>query len=72
MVTVSDLVEVLGGTVKVAAMLGVSPPQVSNMRADGYIPPKHFFALHDVCNARGVELPQHLFRAGAEPTQAGE
>lgn len=59
--TVSDLVEALGGSVKVSGILHVSSPQVSNMRAENRIPPKHYLAMKAACEAAKVDCPERFF-----------
>jgi hypothetical protein len=63
--SVSDLVVALGGTVKVADIVGTSPQQVSNMRSEDRIPRKHYLALSKACAAARVDLPEVLFREAA-------
>lgn len=50
-----DLIQQLGGAVRVAAMLGVSAPAVSNWCAAARgIPPQHYASLWRAARERGV------------------
>lgn len=66
---VGELVEKLGGTFKVAALVGLSGPAVSMWRARGSIPPEYYFALADALEAAGKgSPPKRLFGFPEKPT----
>lgn len=68
MVTVSKIVDQLGGNGPVATLLGISVQQVSNCKAENRFPPKHYMRLSRECATRKVELPDSLFDS-AEPAR---
>jgi len=61
--TVSDLVDALGGTKKVAESLGVGPSAVSNWRAANELPDKLslYQDIRALCIAESVPLHERLF-----------
>lgn len=54
--TVDELVEALGGTVKVSAWAGIKHNAVSNWRSDEFIPPGWHLRLLVECWSRGLEV----------------
>ncbi len=62
--TVKSIVDNLGGTFKVAEMLGVVPGAVSNMKSANRFPMCHFFALKKACRKKRIRLPDDLFGNG--------
>lgn len=70
--TVSDFIESLGGTIKVAILLGLPRhTAVSNWRSLDAIPPKHRKRFERVCKAQGIDLPPALFREITESERRG-
>jgi len=69
MITVSDIVDALGGTSKVARLFGVTAPAISNWRAANRFPPRTHFKLYRLCLERGVDLPMSML-TGDGPEQA--
>ena len=59
--TVDALVEALGGTTAVAAIIGVGPSTVSNWRTWNRIPPRLFFKIEDEALRRGLAVDRRLF-----------
>jgi len=61
--TVTELIEELGGTVAVARRLDVLPSRISNWKADGRFPDS--LTLHErlseICVERGLALDPALF-----------
>lgn len=54
---IDQLVEDLGGTFKVAALVGLTAQAVSMWRARGGIPPEHYFTLCEALEAAGKPTP---------------
>ena len=54
--TPQDIVSVLGGTSKTAALLGVSPQAVSNWLARGNVPLAHTATIIAVARDKGVKI----------------
>lgn len=54
--TVDDLVEALGGTVKVAEWAGIKHTGVSNWRSDGAIPPGWHLRLLAEAQRQGIQI----------------
>ena len=57
----SAVITALGGTHKVAALLGVSPTAVSNYNSFGLFPAATFFVLRDELKARGIRANERLW-----------
>ena len=56
MKTPEDIVSVLGGTSKTAALLGISPQAVSNWLARGNVPLAHTAKIIAVARDKGVKI----------------
>lgn len=52
--TVSDVIEQLGGTSRAAELFDVTPQAVSNWRAEGKFPPSRHLEVYEICQARGI------------------
>lgn len=61
--TVDNAIDALGGNTAVGRMLDVVPSAVSNWRRLGYFPPRLSIELRRHAGARGVVIPDALFRA---------
>lgn len=59
--TIEGLVQALGGTGRVASMVGVDAPAVSNWMARGYIPPGHHLTLTLEAWVRGLDIDPKIF-----------
>lgn len=68
--TVSNVVEVLGGTGKVSQKLGKTPQSVSNWRARGMIPPELYLVISDLLRREGKAADPALFRLARPEAQA--
>lgn len=67
------LVEDLGGTFKVAALVGLTGQAVSMWRSRGAIPPEHYFAIVEALEASGKPPPsRRLFGFPERPTIAAQ
>lgn len=58
--TVSDIIDQLGGTGAVARIFGVGAPAVSNWRAAGRFPARQHYRLFRLCRERGITIPEEL------------
>ena len=63
----AEIIDALGGTKKVAEMLGVGASAISNYRRDGFPAAKHY-ALAKACEAYGLAIDDRVF--GGPPTAA--
>ena len=63
----ADIIDALGGTKKVAEMLGVGASAISNYRRDGFPAAKHY-ALAKACEASGLPIDDRVF--GGPPAAA--
>ena len=63
----ADIIDALGGTKKVAEMLGVGASAISNYRRDGFPAAKHY-ALAKACEASGLTVDDRVF--GGQPSAA--
>ena len=61
----AEIIDALGGTKKVAEMLGVGASAISNYRRDGFPAAKHY-ALAKACEASGLAIDDRVF--GGPPT----
>lgn len=61
METVSDVIDLFGGTSKTAKLFGVLPSAVSNWKADNRFPPRIHFRVFKECEQRGLVLPDTFF-----------
>jgi len=55
------LIEALGGTAAVAALVGVKPPSVSGWKESGRIPDDKLIRLAPVAESRGIATRKQLF-----------
>ena len=64
----AEIIDALGGTKKVAEMLGVGASAISNYRRDGFPAAKHY-ALAKACEAYGLAIDDRVFGGppGAAP-----
>jgi hypothetical protein len=67
--TISELIDRLGGTNRVAAALGIKVNAISNWRVKGAIPPRYFLPLSMLCRNR-CRLAPEWFRAVKRPEAA--
>ena len=63
----AEIIDALGGTKKVAEMLGVGASAISNYRRDGFPAAKHY-ALAKACEASGLAIDDRVF--GGPPASA--
>ena len=63
----AEIIDALGGTKKVAKMLGVGASAISNYRRDGFPAAKHY-ALAKACEASGLAIDDRVF--GGPPAAA--
>ena len=63
----AEIIDALGGTKKVAEMLGVGASAISNYRRDGFPAAKHY-ALAKACEASGLLIDDRVF--GGPPAAA--
>ncbi|MEC8545788.1 MAG: ATP phosphoribosyltransferase regulatory subunit, partial [Pseudomonadota bacterium] len=56
----AEIIDALGGTKKVAKMLGVGASAISNYRRDGFPAAKHY-ALAKACEASGLAIDDRVF-----------
>ena len=63
----AEIIDALGGTKKVAEMLGVGASAISNYRRDGFPASKHY-ALAKACEASGLAIDERVF--GGPPAAA--
>ena len=56
----AEIIDALGGTKKVAEMLGVGASAISNYRRDGFPAAKHY-ALAKACEASGLAIDEGVF-----------
>ena len=63
----AEIIDALGGTKKVAEMLGVGASAISNYRRDGFPAAKHY-ALAKACEASGLAIDERVF--GGPPAAA--
>ena len=63
----AEIIDALGGTKKVAEMLGVGASAISNYRRDGFPAAKHY-ALAKACEASGLSIDDRVF--GGPPASA--
>ena len=63
----AEIIDALGGTKKVAEMLGVGASAISNYRRDGFPAAKHY-ALAKACEASGLTIDEGVF--GGPPAAA--
>jgi hypothetical protein len=61
--TVSNLIDALGGTLAVSKICGVGPSAVSNWRKFGVLPPRLYLTLAKAGAARGIRVDPELFVA---------
>ena len=57
-----EIVKVLGGTSKLAELLGLSPASVSNAMRRGRFPPDWFAAMSAELSRLGYNAPPHLWQ----------
>lgn len=57
----TKLIEALGGTFAVAALVGIKPPSVSGWKDANRIPDNQLIRLAPVAEARGVVTRKQLF-----------
>ena len=62
-----EIIDALGGTKKVAEMLGVGASAISNYRRDGF-PAAKYYALAKACEASGLAIDESVF--GSPPAAA--
>lgn len=55
MMTVSDIVQELGGNAATAALFGVGVTAVSNWKAANAFPERHHFRIWRLCQERGLD-----------------
>ena len=65
--TVSTAIDALGGTGATARLFEVLPSTVSNWKKTGYFPPRLAIPLGRVASARGLTIPDALFREVPAP-----
>lgn len=53
--TVSEVIDALGGTLAAAEIFGVTMPAVSNWRAEGKFPPARHLQVYEICQERGIK-----------------
>lgn len=53
--TVNEVIDALGGTAKAAELFDVTPPAVSNWRAEGKFPERLHYRVFKECKARGIQ-----------------
>ena len=59
--TVSEIIKKLGGTTAAAAVFGVTPPAVSNWKAENRFPPRVHWRVVQEMRQLGVEVdPEKL------------
>lgn len=63
--TVSDVIDALGGNTPVAALFGVGTSAVSNWRAQGEFPQRIHYRLARECERRGVALDPALLEVSS-------
>ena len=63
----AEIIDALGGTKKVAEMLGVGASAISNYRRDGF-PAAKYYALAKACEASGLAIDDRVF--GGPPASA--
>lgn len=68
--TANELIDALGGNAEVAKIAGVKGPAVSNWRRYGYLPPRLYMRVASAARAKGVEVPEHLFREMSDAERA--
>ena len=59
---ITQAIEALGGRFAVTAITGVTRTAVAHWRAEGVFPPRHLIALRRAAAAKGIAIPDHLFR----------
>jgi DNA-binding transcriptional regulator YdaS (Cro superfamily) len=59
--TIDDVIDMLGGTGKVAALVGLKPPAVSQWRARGRISSDKYFLIADALTRQGKTANPSLF-----------
>jgi hypothetical protein len=59
---VSEFIDALGGNGAVGAAVGVGASAVSNWRRRGTIPPRLYFRIVELAEAKGVEVDPVWFR----------
>lgn len=70
---VADLVDALGGTVKVMSLTGVSTHSaVSNWRTANRLPARSHMAIHRACEEMGLEVSPALFEVVPLPESRGD
>jgi hypothetical protein len=60
--TVSETIDRFGGSSATARICGIVPSAVSNWRANGAIPPRHYLALAEAARWHQIDLDPGLFR----------
>ena len=65
----AEIIDALGGTKKVAEMLGVGASAISNYRRDGFPAAKHY-ALAKACEASGLAIDEGVLAAHPPPHRA--
>lgn len=68
--SVDAIVDAVGGPSKAAELAGVGVSAVSNWKADGGIPSRHFFAFAEVLAGRGLSLDRAVFGFKAAEARA--
>lgn len=53
--TVSDVIDELGGNKAAAELFGVTMPAVCNWKAEGKFPPSRHLEIYEICQARGIK-----------------
>lgn len=61
--SIADVIDILGGTVKAAEVLGVRSNRISNWKAAGIFPnnAQIAFKITDLCHGFGYEVDRSLF-----------
>ena len=52
--TVAEVIDALGGTLAASEIFGVTPPAVSNWKAEGKFPPSRHLEIYEICQERGI------------------
>lgn len=63
--TISEFIDALGGTSKIADFLGVGPSAVSNAKKADHLPRAWHFRLSRLAQQRGVKVEDELFERAA-------
>jgi hypothetical protein len=62
--SVADVVDALGGTMSVSALLGVLPSSVSNAKSADRFPAHWHIKIDRLCAERGITLPADFWFRG--------